>query len=64
MTKQIAQELSFTLKTNDVGVALKATHSCISCRGVEDLGSSTLTSTFLGQIKNDNNLVSVLLGSN
>ncbi|MBL1233455.1 MAG: GTP cyclohydrolase I FolE [Flavobacteriales bacterium] len=64
LTKQIAQELSFTLKTNDVGVALKATHSCISCRGVEDLGSSTLTSTFLGQIKNDNNLVSVLLGSN
>ena len=62
LTMQIAQELSTTLKTNDVGVVLKATHSCISCRGVEDLGSSTLSSSFLGQIKNDNNLIAVLLG--
>jgi len=61
---QIVKELSSTLDTNDVGVVLKANHSCISCRGVEDLGSSTLTSVFLGQIKSDNNLISVLLGSN
>ncbi|MBV6484393.1 MAG: GTP cyclohydrolase 1 [Flavobacteriales bacterium] len=64
LTMQIAQELSSTLDTNDVGVVLKANHSCISCRGVEDLGSSTLTSVFLGQIKSDNSLIKVLLGSN
>src|SRR5690606_9179693 len=64
LTMQIVQELSSTLDTNDVGVVLKATHSCISCRGVEDLGSSTITSVFLGQIKRDNKLISVLLGSN
>ncbi|MBI2281123.1 MAG: GTP cyclohydrolase I FolE [Bacteroidetes bacterium] len=64
LTMQIVQELSTTLNTKDVGVVIKANHSCISCRGVEDLGSSTLTSVFLGQIKNDNNLMSVLLGSN
>jgi len=64
LTMQIVQELSFTLDTNDVGVLLKANHSCISCRGVEDLESSTLTSVFLGQIKEDNNLISVLFGSN
>ena len=64
LTMQIVQELLSTLYTNDVGVVLKANHSCISCRGVEDLGSSTLTSVFLGQIKSDNNLMSVLLGSN
>jgi len=64
LTMQILQELSTTLDTKDIGVVLKANHSCISCRGVEDLGSSTLTSVFLGQIKNDTNLMSVLLGSN
>jgi GTP cyclohydrolase I len=64
LTMQIVQELSATLDTKDIGIVLKANHSCISCRGVEDLGSSTLTSVFLGQIKNDNNLMSVLLGSN
>lgn len=64
LTMQVVQELSAILDTEDVGVVLKANHSCISCRGVEDLGSSTLTSVFLGQIKNDDNLISVLLGSN
>lgn len=64
LTMQIVQELSSTLDTNDIGVVLKANHSCISCRGVEDLGSSTLTSVFLGQIKSDNSLITVLLGSN
>ncbi len=64
LTMQIVQELTATLDTKDVGVVLKANHSCIACRGVEDLGSSTLTSVFLGQIKNDTNLISVLLGSN
>ncbi len=64
LTMQIIQELSATLDPKDIGVALKANHSCISCRGVEDLGSSTVTSVFQGQIKNDSNLISVLLGSN
>jgi GTP cyclohydrolase I len=64
LTMQIPQELSSTLDTNNLGVVLKANHSCISCRGVEDLGSSTLTSVFLGQIKSDNSLITVLLGSN
>lgn len=64
LTMQITQELVTILGTNDVGVVLKASHSCISCRGVEDLGSSTLTSAFGGQLKNDTNLISILLGNN
>ena len=64
LTMQIVQELISTLDINDVGVVINANHSCISCRGVEDLGSSTITSVFLGQIKSDNNLMSILLGSN
>jgi len=60
LTTQIVEELSSSLDTKDVAVVIKATHGCISCRGVEDLGSSTLTSVFLGEIKKDNNLISVL----
>lgn len=64
LTMQILQELSATLHTKNVGVVLKASHNCISCRGVEDIGSATLTSVFTGLIKENNNLTSVLLGSN
>lgn len=64
LTMQILQELSTSLQTADVGVVLRATHKCISCRGVEDLGSSTVTSAFTGRVLENNNLVSILLGSN
>jgi|SRR5690606_37263521 len=64
LTMQILQELSTSLQTKDVGVVLRATHKCISCRGVEDLGSSTVTSAFTGQVLENNNLISILLGSN
>lgn len=64
LTKQIAQEIATTLKTNDVAVVLKAAHSCISCRGVEDRGSSTLTSFFEGELKKDAATKSVLLDFN
>lgn len=60
---QILQELSSCLKTDSVGVVLKANHSCISCRGVEDLGSATLTSAFTGSFETDENLKSVLFGN-
>lgn len=64
LTMQLLQELSTTLATKDIGVVLKANHSCISCRGVENLGSSTLTSIFQGEIDKDAHLKSVLLGTN
>ncbi|MBP9139054.1 MAG: GTP cyclohydrolase I [Flavobacteriales bacterium] len=60
---QILQELKGALDTRDVGVILRANHSCISCRGVEDLGNSTLTSVFWGQIENNPNLIAVLLAN-
>ena len=64
LTMQIAQELQFTLRSEDVGVVLKATHSCISCRGVEDLGSATVSSVFKGQLKENNAIMSLLLQAN
>jgi GTP cyclohydrolase I len=64
LTIQIAQELSDVLQTDDVAVVLKASHNCISCRGVEDLGSSTVTSVFKGQLKSNAHLTAMLLGGN
>lgn len=64
LTMQILQELTASLQTEDVGVVLRANHKCISCRGVEDLGSSTVTSALTGAVKTDNSLISVLFGFN
>jgi GTP cyclohydrolase I len=63
LTMQIMQELAYVLQTDDVAVVLKASHQCISCRGVEDLGSSTVTSVFTGQLKTNTHLMAMLLGS-
>lgn len=60
LTMQISQELSSVLKTNDVAVVLKASHNCISCRGVEDLGSATITSVFTGQFEDNSSLMNNL----
>ncbi|UAB82403.1 GTP cyclohydrolase I FolE [Marixanthomonas sp. SCSIO 43207] len=64
LTMQILQELSLILETEDIGVVLKANHSCISCRGVQNLGSTTLTSVFRGKIENNSELTSILLETN
>ncbi len=62
LTMQISQDLAVILNSEDIGVVLKASHNCISCRGVKDLGSSTLTSVFKGQFKDDENLKTILFG--
>jgi len=62
LTKQILEDLVNLLKTESIGIVLKASHTCISCRGVEDLGSSTITSIFRGKIAEDYAIISLLLG--
>ncbi len=62
LTKQIHQDLINLLTTENIGVVLKATHSCISCRGVEDAGSSTISSAISGKIKDDVVVNSKLFG--
>lgn len=64
LTLQILKELSIALQTSDVGVVLKASHNCISCRGVEDMGISTVTSAFTGKLNKDKNVISIVLESN
>jgi len=53
LTEQIFHTLQFILDTEDVAVMIDAKHYCVSSRGVEDTGSSTVTSRLGGGFKND-----------
>ncbi len=64
LTQQVFQELVTILQTNDVGVVLKASHSCISCRGVQDVDSSTITSAVGDKLREDAYLISILFDFN
>lgn len=48
LTRQIAEALMEGLNTPHVAVYLEADHMCVVTRGVEDEGSSTITSAFHG----------------
>src|SRR5690606_18300342 len=61
LTQQIVIGLSDALHTENIGVVLKASHGCISCRGVMDHGSSTVTSVFLGKISENKTIIDLLL---
>jgi GTP cyclohydrolase I len=49
LTMQIANELKTILSTQDVAVLVDATHLCVSSRGVQDIQSSTITSSYSGR---------------
>ena len=49
MTVQIANLLRDALETPDVAVIMEADHLCVAMRGVQDEGSSTVTSEFCGR---------------
>jgi len=51
MTAQIAEAIDTTLKPRGVAVMIEAEHMCMVMRGVQKLGSTTLTSTFTGRFK-------------
>ena len=51
MTVQIANELKRILKTQDVAVIIDAKHLCVSSRGIQDEGSSTVTAEYGGVFK-------------
>jgi len=53
LTRQIAEELKRTLKTEDVAVVIDAEHLCVVSRGVEDVNSSTVTAELSGQFKKE-----------
>ena len=53
LTKQIADWLAERLQPRGVGVVIAAEHSCMTLRGVQAVGSSTVTSTLLGSLRQD-----------
>jgi GTP cyclohydrolase I len=53
LTEQIYHALSFILETDNVAVVIDAQHYCVKSRGVEDVGSSTVTSKLGGCFKHE-----------
>ena len=52
LTIQIASDLKETLQTDDVAVIIDADHMCVASRGVNDVNSSTVTSSYNGRFLN------------
>jgi len=53
LTEQIYHAMAMILDTEDVGVIIDAEHFCVKSRGVEDVGSSTVTTKLGGVFKTD-----------
>lgn len=53
LTKQVAGWLESQLHPKGVGVVIEAEHTCMTIRGVHAAGSSTVTSTLLGTLRDD-----------
>lgn len=53
LTEQIYHALQYILETDNIAVVIDAQHYCVKSRGVEDTGSSTVTSKLGGCFKTD-----------
>jgi GTP cyclohydrolase I len=53
LTEQIYHALQFILDTDNIAVVIDAQHYCVKSRGVEDVGSSTVTSKLGGCFKTE-----------
>lgn len=53
LTTQIAGWLQRELEPKGVGVVLEAEHLCMSLRGVQKLGATTVTSALHGLVRDD-----------
>jgi len=65
LTNQIAEMLMHELMPHGVAVVMKATHTCMTIRGVRKPGSSMVTSAMLGLFRTDSkarNEVLTLIG--
>ena len=56
MTQQIATSIQNAMKPRGVAVFIKAIHQCMTTRGVEKPNVSTITNSFLGDFKTNNDL--------
>jgi GTP cyclohydrolase IA len=53
LTRQIADWLTEHLQPKGVGVVVEAEHLCMTLRGVQAVGATTVTSTLLGALRDD-----------
>ena len=53
LTTQVAGWLEEHLAPRGVGVVIEAEHTCMTMRGVQASGASTVTSTLLGLLRED-----------
>jgi GTP cyclohydrolase I len=53
LTKQVADWLAGQLHAKGVGVVIEAEHCCMTLRGVHAVGSTTVTSSVLGTLRED-----------
>ncbi|SCF01249.1 GTP cyclohydrolase I [Micromonospora viridifaciens] len=53
LTKQIAEWLTEHLQPKGVGVVVEAEHLCMTLRGVQAVGATTVTSSLLGTLRDD-----------
>ncbi len=53
MTAQIADAIELSLKPRGIAVLIEAEHMCMSMRGVQKQGASTVTTRFTGVFSND-----------
>ena len=53
LTEQVYHALQYILGTDNIAVVVDAQHYCVKSRGVEDVGSSTVTSKLGGCFKTD-----------
>ena len=62
LTEQIYHALQFVLETDNIAVLINAQHFCVKSRGVEDVGSSTITSKLGGCFKQDSSVRAEFMG--
>src|SRR5690606_13817464 len=53
LTVQIGEALKEILDTEDIAVVIDADHMCVQSRGVQDIGSSTVTSYYGGKFNTE-----------
>jgi GTP cyclohydrolase IA len=53
LTKQVADWLAEHLRPQGAGVVIEAEHTCMTLRGVQAAGATTVTSTLLGSLRED-----------
>jgi GTP cyclohydrolase I len=54
LTIQIAEEIKQAVQSEHVAVYIEATHLCVSSRGIQDINSATITTSYFGKFESEN----------